>query len=488
MPCSGQTPKPDSAGVPGIGASGLPRWTIYPVAVSVTLATLWLRLALEQHFTPHALTTLSVLPVIVSAYLGGWWPGIVSTVVAALGVDYLFLPPLGSFQIAHPPDAVDLGVLAGAGALVSALCEKLHRHAAALRSGQEALRKSEERVRALVENAGDAIYLVDATGRFLDVNREAERQTEFSREQLLRMGVADLDCNYTNESFAAFGETMANGAKVLFETAHRRKNGDSFPVELKVVRLEGDAGPVFLGIARDIAERKRSEELHAQIESTIRHNLRIPAGNAVQVARLLRAGANLADEDRRLLDLFEQSGQHMLDTLDMYLVLYKIEAGLHQGEPETFDCLPVVTEMIETLTKKVRFASVRLEVLINGRPPGPDSRCLCRGEPKLLRMALQNLLVNALEASPPDAEVVVELSSASDTGCRIEIKNQGVVAREIRGGFFDKYVTRGKKNGTGLGAYSAKKIIEAQGGGIAMRTSDQDNETVVTVWMPRQPA
>lgn len=50
--------------------------------------------------------------------------------------------------------------------------------------------------------------------------------------------------------------------------------------------------------------------------------------------------------------------------------------------------------------------------------------------------------------------------------------------------FINKYSTSGKSKGNGLGTYSAMKMIKAQGGDITMRTSDEDNETVVTVTLP----
>jgi PAS domain S-box-containing protein len=129
---------------------------------------------------------------------------------------------------------------------------------------EEALHQRKELFRTLVDNAGDAIYLVDATGRLLEVNREAERQTSFSRNKLLSMDVTDLDLNQSPELFAAFVEVMAKERTVSFETRHRRKDGSHFSVELTVVRLESEAGPVFISIARDTTERKRAEEaLHA---------------------------------------------------------------------------------------------------------------------------------------------------------------------------------------------------------------------------------
>ena len=133
-----------------------------------------------------------------------------------------------------------------------------------------ALRLSEERFRTLFENASDAIFLGDMAGRFLDVNREAERQTGYSREELLRMGAADLDVNHTPASVAAFHATVAGDQPVVFETVNRRKNGEQIHLEVRVIQLfEGAKGPVVMGIARDISERKR---LEAQLRDIAFHD------------------------------------------------------------------------------------------------------------------------------------------------------------------------------------------------------------------------
>ena len=144
--------------------------------------------------------------------------------------------------------------------------------------------------------------------------------------------------------------------------------------------------------------------------------------------------------------------------------------------------MDVLRKLTETMIKNAPFASINLEILVSGKPLESDSHCLCLGDPHLLRTALQNLLVNALEASPPEAKVVIEITS--NKNCIIKITNNGVVPVEIRDTFFDKYSTSGKFNGTGIGTYSARMMVKAMGGDITMSTSDDDNQTVVTVRMP----
>ena len=235
----------------------------------------------------------------------------------------------------------------------------------------------------------------------------------------------------------------------------------------------------------DITERKQAEELHTHVEHIIQHDLRSPALNAMAVVSLLRHDPNLNDSQRELLGLLENAGQQMLRTLSRALDLYKIEEGQYRGVAERFDCVPLVQEIFETLRLTPHHASATLELLVDGAAPAPNACALCLGQPDLLRAALHNLTQNALEASPEGAAVTLELLSGPGGGnCRIEIRNRGAVLEGIRERFFEKFATMGKRFGTGLGTYSAKKMIEAQGGSIAMRTCGEKDETVLVIRLP----
>ncbi|WP_243312396.1 sensor histidine kinase [Fundidesulfovibrio agrisoli] len=282
---------------------------------------------------------------------------------------------------------------------------------------------------------------------------------------------------------------------------HRRRlivPGESQACELRMVR--SDASPVWVRIEavlvqdadgalvqratiNDITERKCHDELREQIEGIIRHDLRSPACNAMNLAQLLKLSHNLTPEEHHLVDLLLSEGKQMLDTLNSSLDLYKIEVGQYHGEAMSFDCLPLVVSVSDTLLRVPRHQVMRLVIRSNGLPPVAGSRHPCLGQYNLLRAALHNLIQNALEASPQDATVFVNLTSGPD--CRIEIRNKGLIPLDIRERFFEKYATSGKRSGTGLGAYSAKKMIEAQGGSIEMFTLDENEETSITIHLPR---
>jgi signal transduction histidine kinase len=93
---------------------------------------------------------------------------------------------------------------------------------------------------------------------------------------------------------------------------------------------------------------------------------------------------------------------------------------------------------------------------------------------------------NACEAAPEKSLVTVTLND--ETPLRVTIRNRGAVPVEIRQRFFDKFVTHGKQSGTGLGTYSAKMLAEAQNGTISLAVDEPENQTTLTVTLPRYGA
>lgn len=156
-----------------------------------------------------------------------------------------------------------------------------------IRLSEEKAKESEERFRLLINNAGDAIYLCDLQGRLLRVNYESERQTGYSREELLNMNVMDLNATrLTPEALSELVREITRTRKASFETLNRHKDGHEFPVELRVVYLDLGSEAALLGISRDITERKRAEEAMAgslhekevllkEIHHRVKNNLQI---------------------------------------------------------------------------------------------------------------------------------------------------------------------------------------------------------------------
>jgi PAS domain S-box-containing protein len=111
--------------IPGLG-QWLPG-SAYVFSVVVTLAALLARMQLQVVFAERPLLIFFMLPIILSAYGGGLWPGLTSTLVASVSVNYFFIPPVHSLQIAQTHDFIQWLILIVSGGLISVLNESLHR-------------------------------------------------------------------------------------------------------------------------------------------------------------------------------------------------------------------------------------------------------------------------------------------------------------------------------------------------------------------------
>jgi PAS domain S-box-containing protein len=138
-----------------------------------------------------------------------------------------------------------------------------------LRQAEQELRASEARFGTFVDHATDAFFLLDEDWTIVDVNRQACDGLGYSREELIGKHKSDFDVGLDDASIQRLKQRMVVGEAVTFETRHRRKNGTSFPVEVRVGQFEQE-GRRFLCLARDIRERKRAEDELRQSEERFR--------------------------------------------------------------------------------------------------------------------------------------------------------------------------------------------------------------------------
>lgn len=284
----------------------------------------------------------------------------------------------------------------------------------------------------------------------------------------------------------------------LFRAALLRAEdqGESFDLELKLnhsggpqawVRFMGRRADargerLLSGFIQDITERKELEQLRADIDSIIRHDLKAPLNGIINLPQLVKNDGNLSAEQVETLQFIEDSGRTMLRQIDMSLDLMKIERGQYLSAPAVCDLAPLLREVVSILRDSARVKRVDVAVRVCGEPLSPESVFLVWGEERLCHPMLTNLVQNALDASPPGETVRVDLDQGECS--RIAIRNRGAVPEAVRERFFDKYATSGKTGGTGLGTYSAQLFAEAQNGCVELDTSEPGH-TSITVRLPR---
>lgn len=247
--------------------------------------------------------------------------------------------------------------------------------------------------------------------------------------------------------------------------------------------MDDECEPLLAGIVQDVTERVATEQLRKEIDSITQHDLRTPLTPIIGIPEvLIMTGKNLTAEQRQMLEDLRQSGLKMLALLNNSLTLYRIERGTYQLQPERFDLRAELREILKEVAGKADARRVACRLEMRGATGDPAEPFWIFGEKLLCYTLFANLIANAIEASPPDEVVIVELDE-TPRQWRIAIHNAGEVPEAFQSRFFAKYATQGKKGGTGLGTYSAMMAARAHGGAIHLHSGD--GYTTITVELPK---
>lgn len=238
------------------------------------------------------------------------------------------------------------------------------------------LRASEQRFRRLVDNAGDAVFLFDKKRRFLDVNKQACDSLGYTREELLAMRVPDIDVYFTTGNLSQHGNRSDDEYPVTFEGIHRRKDGTTFPVEIRLTSLYMGNERLLFGLARDVTDRKLAEEkLHEE-------------------RRLLREMLDLQEQDRKLVSYEIHDG--LAQQLTGVLFKFQSIENLQDRDPDA------ARKMFDAAVQLLREAMAETRRLIGGlRPPVLDESGIVD--------AVEDLIFGYRQHNGPEIEFVHNL-------------------------------------------------------------------------------
>ncbi len=123
--------------------------------------------------------------------------------------------------------------------------------------------KNKLHVSELFDLAGDAIYLAEvATGKIVDCNSTACKKLGYSKKEILNLTVGDLNTTYISlKEEQKVWSSLKPNKPITIEGEHKRKDGTSFPVEIRISILNNNDTTKVLGIARDITDRKKTKEI-----------------------------------------------------------------------------------------------------------------------------------------------------------------------------------------------------------------------------------
>ncbi|MDO8464392.1 MAG: hybrid sensor histidine kinase/response regulator [Gallionella sp.] len=221
--------------------------------------------------------------------------------------------------------------------------------------------------------------------------------------------------------------------------------------------------------------------LRENVEHITRHDMKGPLAGVIGLVQALANDDAMNSKQVKQLHIVEDTALRVLDMINLSSELFKIETGRFELDAKEVKIDDILNRIIEI--SRTTFAEKHIIIVNDTEIPASKRGPEALGDAMLCYSIFQNLIKNACEAAPNKSRVTINI--IDEAPLRITIHNTGAVPSEIRERFFDKFVTHGKQGGTGLGTYSAKMLTEAQNGAIALEVAIEENQTTITVTLPR---
>ena len=258
------------------------------------------------------------------------------------------------------------------------------------------------------------------------------------------------------------------------------------------VQHDGGKPTHMLGIISDITQQKLDEEsrlkaqrleaenrqileanrIKSQFLANMSHELRTPLNAVIGFADLLQSGAVDADPAKRRVFLghIGTSGRHLLRLINDLLDLSKVESGRFEFFPEPLDLTALVHDVIGTLSPASQAKQITVDTEID-----PVLNPLVH-DPARLKQVLYNYLSNAIKFTGERGRVTVRARPEGATRFRLEVEDTGIgIAADDLPRLFTEFqqldASASKRHqGTGLGLALTRRLVEAQGGSVGLRS------------------
>lgn len=328
---------------------------------------------------------------------------------------------------------------------------------------------------AVVTNLTDGILVFDEENRLSLMNPLAEKFFDIKAKDLTDRSILEL---------RAF-PTLKPLTKVLTEEI-----GEIFRREVLVKKdltLEISTVPVLrkkkrignLVILHDITREKLVERMKTEFVSLAAHQLRTPLSAIKWTLRMLLDGdlGKITEEQRDFITKTYQSNERMITLINNLLDITRIEEGRYIYKPALTEFEPIVGFVLDSCKEEAERKKIKIEFR---KPKKKSSRVMVDVEK--IRLAVENLLENAIKYTQAGGKVIVLLKNAPGK-IELSVKDSGVgIPKDQQERVFAKFfrganVIRMETEGTGLGLFITKNIVEAHGGKIWFESEENKGST-----------
>ena len=365
------------------------------------------------------------------------------------------------------------------------------------RRDEDVKREERHMAQSLIESSLDSMMTISSSRLIAEANRASESLFGKPRAELIGAAFGDL---FTDPTRARDGirRVVEIGSIHEYELTVLRPDGGTTEVSynaVKVFEVDGEPFTIF-ATGRDITAHKRLELLQREalermraldqaktdFVSRVSHELRSPLTSVLGYLELLEDDAGAVEESHRwMLKAIDGSGRRLLALVEDLLTLARVDAGELKLDIRHMALGPLIQASLQAFRPAIAERRIQLTERVE---PGIE----LDADPQQVERVITNLVSNAVKYTAPDGRIDVTaclqeacaVISVRDTGVGIPIDEQPrLFTRFFRSSLSDKT----EAQGTGLGLYIVKQVIDAHGGAIEV-TSAAGKGTTITVRLP----
>lgn len=328
---------------------------------------------------------------------------------------------------------------------------------------------------AIIENLTDGIILLNKKRQIEIINFPAIKIFKTTKKETVGVSFLDL---INKESAKEIQKVLMDENRIKIAYREEAKAVDDVHLEITSVLLKNEMEETgFLIILHDVTKEKLIERMKTEFVSVAAHQLRTPLSAIKWTIKMILDGdaGEINEEQKELLEKTYASNERMIKLINDLLNVSRIEEGRFLYNPKEEQIGDVLDEIVEASQEILEKKKISLEVKKEELPKVSIDR-------EKIGIAIQNLLENAIKYTFPQGKIKITLEK-DQNNVIFKIEDSGVgIPKNQQDRIFTKFfraenVTRMETDGTGLGLYTTKNIINAHKGEIWFESEENKGTT-----------
>ena len=353
-----------------------------------------------------------------------------------------------------------------------------------------------------VDSAAVEIFWINPAGQIIYANDFFCHSLGYTKKEILLKTILDINPRVTVDEWADHWQEISTVKTLNVETVHKKNNGETYPVDVSLSYHKIGETEYVNVVGNNTVERKKQEatilaqnkflkvseekllqsnrtlevsnkklsDLNDSLDSfvyRVSHDLKSPVVNQLSMIKMLKSHSNTKDEfTQKIIDNLEKSCYKFESTIQDFLQLAKIEKEIEHTY-ERIDITNLIDEILKSLDSIINSSKANISV--------DCSKCNFVTYPRTnFNSILLNLITNSIKYSHPDRDSIIEITTDYiDNQFILEIKDNGIGIdlKKDKDKLFEMFIRLSyQAEGTGVGLYVIKKLLEQSGDSIEVES------------------